>query len=438
MPDVDLQQIIEAHDQPFVVIDDRYRIVAANQRYCDSYGVKLEAILNRHCYEVSHHIDRPCHENGEQCPHQTLFEKGQASVVLHTHYHADEQPERTRIRGHAIRDQGGKLYLGEILYPLEADSEEGKSDSHMVGHSPAFLLCVDNLARAADSEASILLLGESGVGKELAARFVHDRSSRSGGPFIVINCAAVPEGMFESELFGHERGAFTGSDKQKKGLYELADGGTLFLDEVAEISPPMQAKLLRVLETGEFRRVGGTQTFKAEVRLVSATNQNLLDMVDRKLFRLDLYYRLAGIDVTLPPLRERREDIAALAEALLTRAMRGNQIPCRLDKSAINLLKHYHFPGNVRELRNLLQRAAIRCRNGVIQAEDLDLNVRNAPAATKPETAKAEPPNLLADLEKDYIRDLLDKHRGHRRTVAEQLGVTERTLYRKLKQYGLN
>ena len=301
MPKVDLQEILEAHEQPFVVIDAQYRIVAANRRYCESYGVAQESILNRRCHEISHHSSRPCHENGEQCPHQALFGSGQSTVVLHTHYHADNAPERTRIRGHAIRDLDGRLYLGEILYPLESSSELECKDMRMVGHSPAFLACVDNLARVAESEASVLLYGESGVGKELAARFVHDRSPRSSGPFIAINCAAVPENMFENELFGHERGAFTGSTGQKKGLYELADGGTLFLDEISEIPLGLQAKLLRVLETGEFRRVGGTRTLKADVRLVSATNRNLLEWVDRQLFRLDLYYRLAGIDVALPP-----------------------------------------------------------------------------------------------------------------------------------------
>lgn len=433
MPSVDLQEIIEAHDQPFVVIDEHYRIVAANRRYCESYGVSQEAILNRHCHEVSHHSDKPCHENGEQCPHQALFQNGQSTVVLHTHYHADDEPERTRIRGHAIRDLEGRLYLGEILYPLESSSELECKDMRMVGHSPAFLACVDNLARVAESEASVLLYGESGVGKELAARFVHDRSPRSGGPFIAINCAAVPENMFENELFGHERGAFTGSTGQKKGLYELADGGTLFLDEISEIPLGLQAKLLRVLETGEFRRVGGTKTLKADVRLVSATNRNLLDWVDQKLFRLDLYYRLAGIDVALPPLRERREDIPALAEVLLSRLSGGGLMRNRLDKEALNALKNYDFPGNVRELRNLLQRAMVRSQDGIIRAEDLGLET--------PATATAQPASTgrvsLNDAEKDYIQNLLDKHGGHRRTVAGLLGVTERTLYRKLRQHDL-
>jgi two-component system response regulator AtoC len=429
MPQLELQALIDANDQPFVVIDREYRIVAANQRYGEAYGTTPEAIVGQHCYAVSHHATRPCHENGELCPHRALFEQGEAVEVVHTHFHADDQPERTRIRGHALRGVNGERYLGEQLYPLEADPGTTCDAMHMVGQSPAFLSCVDNLARVAESEASILLFGESGVGKELAARFIHARSNRAGGAFIVINCAAVPESLFESELFGHERGAFSGSSGLKKGLFEMADGGTLFLDEVAEIPLGLQAKMLRVLETGEFRRVGGTHTLNADVRLVSATNRRLLDEVDEKRFRLDLYYRLAGIDVTLPALRERREDIPALATFLLKR-LTGERRTCRLDASAQAALQTHEFPGNVRELRNLLQRAVLNCRDGMIRAVDLQLPVAASPAPTATQP--------LADIERAHIRALLDIHRGHRNRVATALGITERTLYRKLKRHSLS
>ena len=430
MPQLELQELIDANDQPFVVIDREYRIVAANRRYAETYGTTPDAIVGQHCHVVSHHSPRPCHENGEQCPHQALFEHGEAVEVLHTHFHADDQPERTRIRGHALRGMNGERYLGEQLYPLEADAGTDCDAMQMVGKSPAFLACVDNLARVADCEAPILLFGESGVGKELAARFIHARSPRAGGAFIVINCAAVPENLFESELFGHERGAFSGSSGLKKGLFELADGGTLFLDEVAEIPLGLQAKLLRVLESGEFRRVGGTETLKADVRLVSATNRRLLDEVDEKRFRLDLYYRLAGIDVDLPPLRERRDDLPTLATFLLKR-LAGARRACRLDSAALAMLQAYDFPGNVRELRNLLQRAVLTCRDGVIRAADLHLPMATATVAlpgTQP----------LAEVERTHIRALLDVHAGHRSRVAAALGITERTLYRKLKRYGLS
>ncbi|MBU1223085.1 MAG: sigma 54-interacting transcriptional regulator [Gammaproteobacteria bacterium] len=429
MPQFELQELIDTNDQPFVVIDRDYRIVAANKRYGEAYGTTPAAIVGQHCYAVSHHSNRPCHENGEQCPHQALFETGEAVEVLHIHFHGDDQPERIRVRGHMLRGANGERYLGEQLFPLEADAGTDCDAMQMVGQSPAFLSCVDNLARVADSEASILLYGESGVGKELAARFIHARSARAGGAFIVINCAAVPETLFESELFGHERGAFSGSSGLKKGLFELADGGTLFLDEVAEIPLSLQAKLLRVLETGEFRRVGGTHTLKADVRLVSATNRKLLDEVDEKRFRLDLYYRLAGIDVNLPALRERREDLPGLTAFLLKR-LAGARRACRLDAAALATLQAYDFPGNVRELRNLLQRAVLTCRDGVIRAADLHL-----PTVALPALSAAQP---LAEVERTHIRALLDAHAGHRNRVATALGITERTLYRKLKRYGLN
>lgn len=437
---VDLQNLLEAHDQPFVVIDETYRIVAANQRYCLTHGASPSEIIGRRCHEVSHHSPRPCHENGEQCPHQAVFTNSLATEVLHTHYEGADKTSRVRIKAYPIQGANGQRYLGEVVYPLEADLPLACEDMRMVGHSPAFLSCVDNLARAADSEASILLHGESGVGKELAARFVHERSSRSKGPFIAINCAAVPEHIFESELFGHERGAFTGSGMQKKGLYELADNGTLFLDEVADIPATQQAKLLRVLETGEFRRVGGTRTLQADVRVVSATNRNLLDSVDMGRFREDLYYRLAGIDVTLPALRDRREDIPALAEVLLSRMNSNSLVRCHLERSALQKLKHYDFPGNVRELRNVLQRALVHCQGDVITAEDIQLKGEIASGISLPSTPVKMPPiapSSLKQVEREYIQDLLQRHQGHRRLVAEQLGISERTLYRKLRHYGL-
>ena len=428
--EIELQSLVDSHDQPFVVIDREYRIVAANQRYCDAYGVDAARIVGRRCHQVSHHAERPCHENGEQCPHLALFGGDETVEVVHTHFHAGGRPERTRIRGHRLRGGDGATYLGEQLFPLEAAADRPGKALRMVGSSPAFMACVDSLARVAESEAAILLYGESGVGKELAARFIHARSRRAGAAFIVVNCAAVPEGLFESELFGHERGAFSGNNGLKKGLFELADGGTLFLDEVGEIPIGMQAKLLRVLETGEFRRVGGTRTLGADVRVVSATNRRLLDDIDARRYRLDLYYRLAGIDVTLPPLRERSGDLPELAAFLLER-LSGGQAGWQLAPDALAALEAYSFPGNVRELRNLLQYAVLSCRDGTIRAADLRLPPR---ATAAPATVA---PASLRDIERAHLQQLLDTHRGHRARVAAALGITERTLYRKLKLHGL-
>lgn len=438
---VQLQSLIDAQENPFVLIDADYRIVAANRAYCLRYGSDERQVVGHTCHEVSHHASVPCHLNGETCPHQQVFETGTSQQVLHTHYDHHNRPEHVRIQGHPIRGLNGELYLGEAIYPFAPTTAMDCDEMRMIGKSAAFLACVDNLTRVAESEASILLYGESGVGKELAAQYLHRRSSRQGKAFIAVDCASIAESMFESELFGHERGAFTGCVGRKLGLFELADGGTLFLDEIGEIPLSMQAKLLRVLESGEYRRVGGTETLRADVRVVSATNRDLLDMVDQSLFRLDLYYRIAGIDVTLPALRERRSDIPNLAISLLSRMNGGHS--CELDESALARLVTYDYPGNVRELRNILQKALVLSDNGIISAKHIRFDTSNQGSneiqAQPITTTRTEPAGTtsMADLESSHISQLLEQHGGHRRKVADILGISERTLYRKLIRYGL-
>ena len=448
---LDLQSLINIQENPFVLIDKDYRVVSANHAYCQVYGVSPDEIVGRLCHEISHHSAVPCHENGEICPHQKIFATGEACQVLHIHYDNNNRAERVRLKGYPIYGRDGRLYLGEAIEPLGNAEDLDCDEMRMIGHSPAFLECADKLGRVAESDAPILLYGESGVGKELAAEFVHKHSTRSGHPYVSVNCAAIAESVFESEFFGHERGAFTGCVGRKQGLFELADRGTLFLDEIGEIPLSMQPKLLRVLETGEFRRVGGTVNMTADVRVVSATNRNLLERVDQGLFREDLYYRIAGIDVKLPSLRERRVDIPALAEALLARiGGAGKNVP-RLSADAIPRLMSYDYPGNVRELRNILHKAAALSGNGVIHARHIQFDSLKE---EKPQTAartgiSASNPVLpfvagsssalsIEEMEIRHICDLLEHHRGHRRTVADILGISERTLYRKLNRYGLH
>lgn len=441
---VQLQSLIDAQENPFVLIDQNYRIVAANRAYRARYGTGDKPVVGHTCHEISHHSSTPCHLNGEACPHQQVFATGEGQQVLHTHYDHHNRPEHVRIQGHPIHGLNGELYLGEAIYPFAPSTALDCNEMRMIGKSPAFLACVDNLTRVAESEASILLYGESGVGKELAAQYVHRRSNRDGKPFIAVDCASIAESVFESELFGHERGAFTGSVGRKLGLFELADGGTLFLDEIGEIPLSMQAKLLRVLESGEYRRVGGTETLRADVRIVSATNRDLLDMVDQGQFRLDLYYRIAGIDVTLPALRERRSDIPPLAKALLSNMNGGRNYHLR-DDAAARLLE-YDYPGNVRELRNILQKALILSDNGLITADNIRFDTSGqwtTGASPKPSSVRPHSGSALtrlasiSELESDHITRLLEQYQGHRRKVAEILGISERTLYRKLIRYGL-
>lgn len=424
-----------------MLIDANYRIVAANRAYCKRYATGEKQVVGHACHEISHHVSVPCHLNGETCPHQQVFATGSSQQVLHTHYDHLNQPEHVRIQGNPILGLNGELFLGEAIYPFAPATAMDCDEMRMIGKSAAFLSCVENLTRVAESEASILLYGESGVGKELAAQYLHRRSSREGKPFIAVDCASLAESMFESELFGHERGAFTGCVGRKLGLFELADNGTLFLDEIGEIPLSMQAKLLRVLESGEYRRVGGTETLRADVRIVSATNRDLLEMVDQGRFRLDLYYRIAGIDIMLPALRERRSDIPALAKSMLSRMNGGRG--CDLSESALTRLVAYDYPGNVRELRNILQKALALCDNGVITAKDIRFDANNTGrSAVEAQPAPASHAmekmgTSMAELESNHIFRLLEQHNGHRRKVADILGISERTLYRKLIRYKL-
>jgi len=300
----------------------------------------------------------------------------------------------------------------------------------MIGRSRALARAVDQLSQAAMSTAAVLLVGESGVGKELAARHLHDSSPRRQGPFVAVDCATLPESLFESEMFGHEAGAFTGCAGRKLGLFETARDGTLFLDEIGEIPSAMQAKLLRVLETGTFRRVGGHETLHADIRLVAATNRDLKNWVGTGRFREDLYYRIACITITLPSLKERQDDIPLLADALLARINAANGRRARLtDAACVRLLRH-DFPGNVRELRNILQRAAALCHDDTIRATDLGLD----------EADRMAPDNEMGNhkgLGREDLEALALQFQGRRRAMAEALGISERTLYRRLRRTGL-
>jgi two-component system response regulator FlrC len=291
---------------------------------------------------------------------------------------------------------------------------------------------IEAIDKVARTHATVLLLGESGTGKEVAARTIHALGERATKPFMAINCAALSEQLLESELFGHEKGAFTGATERKRGRLELADGGTFFLDEVGELKPELQAKLLRVLQEKRFERVGGTRTLEVDLRWIAATNRDLRSMVDANTFRDDLYHRLAVFPIRLPPLRDRRTDLLPIAKSLLVRIAADLKRPLpKLTPAAEQRLLTAAWRGNVRELANALERAAILADGDAIDASHLWID--DAPA---PRSANAIKP--LVELEREAILHALTATDGNRRKAAELLGIGERTLYDKLKKYGVD
>ncbi len=310
-----------------------------------------------------------------------------------------------------------------------------ESPGGLIGNAPPFRSALDTLRQAAPTSATILLQGESGTGKELAARLVHDLSPRTSGPFVPIHCAAIPETILESELFGYERGAFTGAVGRKEGRFERAHGGTLFLDEVGDMSPAVQVKLLRVLQDGVVERLGGTQPVQVDVRIVAATHKDLAAEVKAGRFREDLYYRLDVVSVRLPPLRERREDVLLLASAFLRRYAEKNVKPIAgFTPAALEALEAYGWPGNVRELQHAVERAVILSRSSEVDVEDLPEAVRQArPAGPPPPAVLAIPIGTPMDeIERMVIRETLRHTRGDKTLAAQILGVAARTIYRKL------
>jgi len=317
----------------------------------------------------------------------------------------------------------------------------------MIGVSPAFRRMMTLVDQVADSSATVLIQGESGTGKELVARAIHDRSSRRNGPFVAVNCAALPETLLESELFGYEKGAFTGAAGRKEGRFELADTGTLFLDEVADLSPVTQPKILRVLQEGEFERVGGTKTIRVDVRIVTATNQDLATLVREKRFREDLFYRLNVITIVAPPLREKKEDIPVLAQHFLRLyAAKNNRRLDGFSDEALGCLEAYPWPGNVRELENVIERAVVLARGSRIEMAELPDNVVERPVmlVRRDEAAGGDPTAAegffkirlgtpLAEVEQRVLEETLRMTKGNKALTARILGIDPTTVFRKLK-----
>lgn len=311
--------------------------------------------------------------------------------------------------------------------------------SNIIGKSPTMKEMFETIALAAPSEATILIIGESGTGKELIANAVHQNSRRREQPMIKVNCAALPATLLESELFGHEKGAFTGADKPRKGRFQMAHGGTIFLDEIAEMATSTQAKILRVLQEREFEPVGSSNTSRIDTRVIAATNKNLEEEIRAERFREDLYYRLNVVSVTVPPLRERREDIPMLASYFLKRyARKNNRLIKGLSPRAIDLLMRYDWPGNVRELENVIERAVILTRAESIGMTELPDTLRSINPAETATNVILTPGRTLKEVEKEMILSTLEEVDGNRTRAAQILGISRRTLQLKIKEYGVN
>ena len=306
-----------------------------------------------------------------------------------------------------------------------------------VGESSEFRRLAELVARVAASDATVLITGETGSGKEMVAKLIHAKSLRRSRPFVVVECAALQESLLQSELFGHERGAFTGADRAKPGLFEVAHGGTIFLDEIGEVSQATQVQLLRVLDTSSFRHVGGTAEIRVDVRVLAATNRELPAMVKQGLFREDLIYRLSTITIEVPPLRRRAADVARLAEHFVAGRNERYGSTKRLSPRALEVLQRHDWPGNVRELAHAIEAAMVVCDGEEIRPEHFPraLTAPLPPTAT-PGTAEASLPTL-EQMEREHIARALQATNGHRGHAARMLGISERNLYRKLREYGL-
>lgn len=420
----EIVSLLGALPGPRILVDDQFRILAANGAYYAEYG-DFEGLIGRTCYEVSHHFDKPCDQCGESCPRAMADQSGKISRVLHLH-HTPQGEEYVDVELIPLRGEDGEIrYFIEGMTPLRERAGE-RALSGMVGRSPAFNRMLELIHRVAPRATPVLLLGESGTGKELAAQTLHNLGPRSAKPFVPVDCSGMTESLFESELFGHEKGAFTGATQSKVGLVEAAAGGTLFLDELGDIPLSLQVKLLRLLETGSYRRVGGVDIQRADFRLVAATHRDLTAMVAAGTFRQDLYYRLSAFPIQLPPLRKRREDLPLLVESLLERLSADR--PIRLSPTAMDALAAYAFPGNIRELRNILERGVILADGDTVQHGHLLL-----PGEGRDPIEAEEAILPLDEMERRYLTQSLERLGGDKDALAMRLGISRRTINRKLQ-----
>ena len=425
--------LLKAYSEPAVLLSTNYEILAANSAYLSLYEMESSPI-NKHCFEISHHYDVPCDQAGELCPLHECRQSGETRRVLHIH-HTPHGKEHIEVEMHPIKDAKGNIcYFMEVMRQTRTASTK-PTVKGLVGQSPIFNQMLELVQRVAPSSVTVLLQGETGTGKELVAQAVHNNSLRQHEAFVTVECSGLSETLFESELFGHEKGAFTGAIKSKTGLVDAAQGGTLFLDEIGDVPLNLQVKLLRLLETGTYRPVGSIEVKRADFRLICATHRGLQDMVAKGEFREDLYYRISAFPIHLPALRERKEDISLLVETLLKRITPQTYT---ISRDAITCLENYSFPGNVRQLRNILERATLLADGKTLQAKHFS----EACSFNPKTTSNLSPNSIISEIlpldkiEKEYLSRIYANFTGDKSELARQLGISERTLYRKLQAIG--
>ncbi len=422
-----------------LVVDDERQLLAAMHATLEMKGYEVTTAGNgldavKKLAQEKFHLMisdlRMPHMDGIELLQQAQRIDPRMPVVLLTAFGTIEnavEAMRYGARDYLLKPFSSSQLLGAVEKHARKD-RDSLSDRFLVHQCPAMSELLDKARQVAQSEATVLIQAESGTGKELLARFIHAGSPRSKGPFIALNCAAMPENLLESELFGHERGSFSGAIASKPGKFELAGGGTILLDEIAEMLPILQAKLLRVLQERVIDRIGATRLIPVNVRVIATTNRRLGDMVASGSFRSDLYYRLNVVPLTIPSLRERKQDIPVLVDHFC-RLYRCREV--QFAPETIQLLQKYDWPGNVRELENIVQRALVLGNQTVIRPEDLFWEQENRNGLSRTEA------RTIAEMEKKMILDTLDETGGNRTRAAEILGVSSRTLRNKLKEYAL-
>jgi two-component system response regulator AtoC len=424
------EMLLETHELPFAVINSQLLLVAVNRAWELLFNLKREQVVGK-VISGQEQYQRYGRFFEDLKPYiQTIACEDQ------TGYSATY-----KIKGVPLVGSKGEIFLAESITPLLTENL-GSIQGNMIGNSRPFRDALSRMLLAAQTDMPVLLNGETGTGKDLAAHFIH-QNSRQTGQLVIVDCSLLNQDLFESELFGHEKGAFTGANNLKKGLFEMADGGTLFLDEIGELPLEQQSKLLRVLESGQYRRVGGVTTLRANVRVVAATHRNLAKMVKNHQFREDLFYRLSIFPIELPALRLRREDIALMAQFFWLRFRDSANKSVSFTPGALNKLQKHHWPGNIRELKNCIQLAVGLALDGLIGETEIQfMTVLDEFDNQELQIVKIKS-NLEFDdfepskVEKEYIVALLQKHQDKRKACADEMHFSERTFYRKLKKYDL-